>query len=159
MITVDSDSGEQQGVRWAKTPETDVEILRLLYKWRDEVNYVHCCIERIIPGAFFGIGKGSAASLYGSYRAWCMACAAAKIEVLPVDAKVWQAEAFHPGKPPKTKDPKQRSKVLKAALKKRAEECFPTLSITLATCDALLIARYCDYIYGGSSNGSGSTRS
>jgi hypothetical protein len=95
-------------------------------------------IEKITPHGFAGSGKLQTGKLYGSYRALCMALTAADIPYTAVTASVWHRALgiFSRGRNEGRSGWKKRLKAV-------AERTFPKLHVTLATADALLIARYC----------------
>lgn len=94
-------------------------------------------IEWIHP-AILGVGKSPMSKLYGSYMALRMALIGAGIRFEAVKPIVWQ-RAVGVSARKKTETPTQ----WKNRLKQRAQELFPTTTVTLATADALLIAEYC----------------
>jgi len=77
------------------------------------------------------MGVRSAFTFGQSYGALRMALAAAYIPYLEITPAKWQG------------DMKCRSKGDKNVTKRRAAELFPTLKVTHATADALLLAYYC----------------
>jgi hypothetical protein len=83
------------------------------------------------PGsAMFNFGAS-----YGGLRAFLVAAAVPFEEITP---QVWQRKL---GVTPRAKD--EPKAVFKRRLKERAQSLYPDLKVTLATCDALLIATYC----------------
>lgn len=117
----------------AKMPETPQDLLSLLSRYKD--NSV-CTLERVggMPGnggsAMFNFGKG-----YGHLQ---MALIALEIPTEDVTPNKWEKsyQLGSSGKYGKTE--------WKNRLKAKAQQLFPSLGrkITLATCDALLIAEY-----------------
>lgn len=127
-------------VAFKTMPKTDKGV----YDWLRSKSQVvggkqqlRCTIERVVPG-FPGSTKGSIAKLYGSYRALCMALTACGIDYTSVMPVVWQRRL---GIPQREKTEKKSQ--WKWRLKTECERVFPRLKVTLATCDALLIAEYC----------------
>ena len=119
---------------WAvKMPETERDIydtIRALRSWSDRdavalIERVHSSPQMGVVSAFtFGSG-------YGALR---MALIAAEIPFTEVTPAVWQ------------KTQGCRTNGDKNISKARAQQLFPTLKITHATADALLIARHCQLI-------------
>jgi len=104
---------------------------------------VVACIEKI-QTAILGIGKSQMSKLYGSYTSLRMCLVAAKIPFEEVDAKVWQKAIGI------KKKPGEDYRKWKKRLRSKAQSLFPQENgaITLATCDALLIAEYCRRKHG-----------
>lgn len=110
------------------------------------IGYWHrrAAVEYINPG-FSGIGKSSAAKLYGSFMALKMALAAFSITLYAeVKPQKWQAE-FNIKKRGKNEDTIK----WKDRLRQKAQQIFPnleawneTLEYQRAVCDALLIAEW-----------------
>lgn len=116
-----------------KMPETPQDLLDFLEKYKEES---FCTLERVggMPGnggsAMFNFGKG-----YGHLQ---MALLALGIPTEDVTPNKWEKsyQLGTSGKYTKTE--------WKNRLKAKAQQLFPSLGkrITLATCDALLIAEY-----------------
>lgn len=116
-----------------KMPETPRELLDFLEKWKENS---FCTLERVggMPGnggsAMFNFGKG-----FGHLQ---MALLALEIPTEDVTPNKWEKtyQLGTSGKFSKTE--------WKNRLKAKAQQLFPSLGrkITLATCDALLIAEY-----------------
>ena len=123
-----------------KMPETERDIFDQLseykdiQKWEDKESSIYCWIERVhsFPGqgvaSSFKFGKG-----YGGLR---MALIALKIPFYDITPLSWQ-KIFVPSKT-KTESKTQHKNKLKA----KAQQLYPDYKITLATCDALLIAEF-----------------
>lgn len=129
-----------------KMPATEYDVLAWLKTYggkryglfnHEPDRQVRAVVEWIHP-AIQGVGKSSMSKLYGSYTALRMALTAAKIPFDVVQAAKWQ-RAIGVSK----KDKAQSQTVWKNRLKARAQQLFPNAGVTLATCDALLIAEYC----------------
>lgn len=120
-------------VEVAKMPDTPQDLLELLERYKDGTV---CVLERVggMPGnaanAMFNFGKG-----YGHLQ---MALLALHIPTVDVTPNKWEKhyQLGSSGKYTKTE--------WKNRLKAKAQQLFPHLGkkITLATCDALLIAEY-----------------
>lgn len=120
-------------VEVAKMPTTPMDLLDFLSKYRDDS---FCILERVggLPGnggsAMFNFGNG-----YGHLQ---MALLALCIPTSDVTPNKWEKsfQLCSSGKYGKTE--------WKNRLKAKAQQLFPSLGrkITLATCDALLIAEY-----------------
>lgn len=126
-------------VKFKSMPDTEQGIL----DWLRPFSGATAVIEWISP-AMFGTDKSSMSKLYGSYKALRMALIASGITI---------AEDARPAKWMRAVgvDPRKRGEgraEWKQRLKARAEELFPSLHITLATSDALLLAYYCRQTYG-----------
>ena len=112
---------------------------RDIWNWVSRVEYAFAVIEKVggyvrgnpTPGSrMFNFGHG-----YGGLR---MALVAAEIPFEAVTSGVWQkAMGISPRK--KTEGRTQ----FKNRLKAKAQELFPKFKMTLAVCDAVLIAEYC----------------
>jgi hypothetical protein len=114
-------------------PSTGRDIWNLIYQLGTDavalVEWVHPAIQ--------GTGKSSMSKLYGNYKELRMALIASSTPFEDVNAVKWQrAMGISPRK--KTENQSQWKNRLKA----KAQELFPSTSITLKTCDALLIAEY-----------------
>lgn len=112
---------------------------------------VHAVIEKV--GGYIGGGEGekgggaangSSMFKFGtSYGGLRMALIAAEIPFEEKTPQTWQ-KTFSLSKA------KGESKTsFKNRLKAKAQQLFPSGSITLATADAILIAEYCRRVYGG----------
>lgn len=141
MIFIGLDPGKNGGIAAishgrmvnlvSKMPESDRDILDLLYEIK---NFGPCiaALERVHAGVFGGgkMGAVSAFTFGGGYRALKMALTASDIsyeEVMPV---AWQTALGC-----RTKGDKNISKA-------KAQELFPTVKITHAIADSLLIAEW-----------------
>lgn len=84
---------------------------------------------------------GSAMFNFGmNYGGWRMALIALGIPFRAIRPQEWQKVL---GIPPRKKKPDESKTAFKNRLKARAQELFPAQIVTLATCDALLLAEYC----------------
>ena len=124
----------EHGQPWAcKMPETDRDVLDVLQPGADWEPVA--LIENVGPGLTAGkkgrMGATSAFSFGRGFGGLLMALAAAQIPYERVTPGVWQ------------KAMKCLTKGDKNVSKRRAQELFPSLSITHATADALLIAEHC----------------
>lgn len=116
-----------------KMPETPQDLLGFLFQYKE--NSV-CTLERVggMPGnggsAMFNFGKG-----YGHLQ---MALIALEIPTEDVTPNKWE-KTYQLGSSGKFSKTEWKNK-----LKAKAQQLFPSLGkkITLATCDALLIAEY-----------------
>ena len=121
-----------------KMPATEQGILDALGECH--TSDTHAYLEWIHP-AIQGVGKSSMSKLYGNYKALRMALVAASIPFEEVKAANWQ-KGMGIARRLKTETTTQ----WKNRLKSRAQELFPEkhfgVRITLANCDALLIAEY-----------------
>ncbi len=117
----------------AKMPETPQDLLGFLSKYKD---CSICTLERVggMPGnggsAMFNFGKG-----YGHLQ---MALISLEIPTEDVTPNKWE-KTYQLGSSGKFSKTEWKNK-----LKAKAQQLFPSLGkkITLATCDALLIAEY-----------------
>lgn len=115
-----------------KMPETPTDLLAFL-----KLHSLNskCYLEKVggIPGnganAMFNFGRG-----YGHLEMALLAC---RIPTETVTPKKWQKE-FQLGGRGKTMSKTEWKNKLKA----KAQQLFPTFNVTLATCDAMLIALY-----------------
>jgi hypothetical protein len=130
-----------------KMPETDRDIWLWFDQYRGQgwMDYApFAVIEQV--GGFIGGGtekgggkaNGHAMFKFGtSFGKLLMALTAAGIPFETVVPRTWQGGLKIPGKG------KSESKgQFKARLKAKAQQLFPDVSVTLATCDALLLAEY-----------------
>lgn len=146
-----------QYVEFKTMPKTEQEILgwlRCHIGWEEYLSgwrMLECRAHvEEIPTAIFGVGKSSMSKLYGSYMALRMALTSLGIPYTTVKATEWQRAL---GISPRRKARKSRPLPIgqkpetnaewKQRLKRKAEELYPELKITLATSDALLILEYC----------------
>jgi hypothetical protein len=122
-------------------PATEADIVDAFIPFRPEELHngdsVFAYVEAV-PTAIFQIRKSDNAKLYGSYRGLSMALSALQIPQSHVPAKIWQRALSIPSR----KKTETQSK-WKNRLKAKAQQLFPDVAVTLATCDALLIAEYC----------------
>lgn len=115
-----------------KMPETPTDLLAFL-----KLHSLNskCYLEKVggIPGnganAMFNFGRG-----YGHLEMALLAC---RIPAETVTPQKWQKE-FQLGGRGKTMSKTEWKNKLKA----KAQQLFPTFNVTLATCDAMLIALY-----------------
>ena len=115
-----------------KMPETPTDLLAFL-----KLHSLNskCYLEKVggIPGnganAMFNFGRG-----YGHLEMALLAC---RIPTETVTPQKWQKE-FQLGGRGKTMSKTEWKNKLKA----KAQQLFPTFNVTLATCDAMLIALY-----------------
>jgi hypothetical protein len=77
---------------------------------------------------------------YGSLR---MAMIASGLPFEDVPPQVWQKALKIPSRKKEGRQYKETKAAFKNRLKAKAQQLFPRVYITLATCDALLIAEYC----------------
>lgn len=120
-----------------KMPATERDVLEAISQF-DQIgdNSAVACIEQVhsMPGqgvsSTFKFGVG-----YGGLR---MALTAAGIAFETVTPRKWQAAFSIPTR--RLNEPKSQ---FKQRLKGTAQRLFPKVAVTLATCDALLIAEYC----------------
>ena len=99
----------------------------------------HCFIEKV--GAARGQGVTSMFTFGQNYGFWRGLLTANKIPFEEVPPTVWQ-----PAMRCKTRGASTKSEH-KQHLKQRAQQLFPSIHITLATADALLIAEYGRRVY------------
>lgn len=126
-------SADGSVVEVAKIPTTPMDVLDFLSKYKDDS---YCVLERVggLPGqggsAMFNFGKG-----YGHLQ---MALLALGIPTNDVTPNKWE-KSFQLGSSGKYGKTEWKNR-----LKAKAQQLFPSLGrkITLATCDALLIAEY-----------------
>lgn len=126
-------SADGSVVEVAKMPTTPMDLLDFLSKYKEDS---FCVLERVggMPGnggsAMFNFGKG-----YGHLQ---MALLALGIPTNDVTPNKWE-KSFQLGSSGKYGKTEWKNR-----LKAKAQQLFPSLGrkITLATCDALLIAEY-----------------
>lgn len=126
-------SADGSVVEVAKMPTTPMDLLDFLSRYKDDS---FCVLERVggLPGqggsAMFNFGKG-----YGHLQ---MALLALGIPTNDVTPNKWE-KSFQLGSSGKYGKTEWKNR-----LKAKAQQLFPSLGrkITLATCDALLIAEY-----------------
>lgn len=124
-------------------PATERDIWDILRCARNDGNggqiqSVHCIIERL--WGYVG-GRNSAPAMFGmgaNYGSLRMALIAAGIPFDEVIPRTWQAAM---GVAPRKKT--ESDTQFKNRLKAKAQQLFPAVKVTLAVCDALLIAEYC----------------
>jgi hypothetical protein len=145
--------GKGEVLRLTAMPPTEPGVL----DWLREAKAAHdpeAFVEEI-PTAIFGTDKSSMSKLYGSYMAVRMALAAVGVPYRLVKATVWQHGLSIPprrkgpgkrGKPDLSAgtlfSPKETRDQWKARLAAEARRRLPGVRLTLATCDAALIALY-----------------
>lgn len=130
-------------------PQTDRDLWQCL-RWLGEENWSVAVIEKVggyIKGSKGNIG--SAMFAFGrSYGALLMALIAAGISHEEVVPRVWQKGL---GVPPRKPD--EAKAEFKRRLKVRAQQLHPTVDgITLKTCDAVLLATWCQRKHQGAEN-------
>lgn len=121
-----------------RMPETDESLLEAVDMFTaDGTIQARVVIERVNAGVF-GAGKRgqrmgavSAFTFGGGYRAVCMAFLARGYRVEQVSPIIWQTAL------------RCRTRGDKNVSKRRAIELFPTMRITHALADALLLAEFC----------------
>lgn len=132
------------GILTSPMPETEKELwewFNALPKYRGFGVY-HACIEKVgaMPGqgvtSMFTFGRG-----YGSVRMALIASGIPFDEILP---QKWQKEMGVGGR----KEAGGKAK-FKKVLKARAQELFPGEKVTPKNADALLLALYCQRVFGG----------
>lgn len=140
------------GIYTAKMPGTDVDVLEWFRAWamRQTPLLVPVAVLEKVGGYVGGDGQpGSAMFKFGAgYGALRMALCAVGIPYDEVQPSVWQravgVSSRKKGKRVKGKMVGGESKTqYKNRLKQRAQQLYPGVEVTLATCDALLIAHYC----------------
>jgi hypothetical protein len=128
-----------------KMPPTERDLLDLLHSWtRPSGAQMHPCdamLERVhsMPGQ----GHSGAFTFGRNVGALKMALIAAHIPFDQVSPQTWQ-KAMGVIYPKHTTDT-----VRKNIAKRRAQEVFPTVTVTHAIADALLIAEYCRRLHLG----------
>jgi hypothetical protein len=117
-----------------KMPSTETD----LWQWfvRPFGSRSFALVEWIHP-AIQGIGKSPMSKLYGNYMQLRMALIATEIPFEHVMPRKWQQSLGI-----STRKKTETTVQWKNRLKSKAQELFPSEKITLATCDALLIAEY-----------------
>ena len=121
-----------------KMPPNDGELLEILREWRDwNSGIAHATLEKVGPTPQMGVC--SAFTFGGGYHGLRMALLALGIPFDEVSPAKWQGAFSLPrgsskvGRSPSAK---------KNAHKARASELFPSVKMTHALADALLIAEY-----------------
>jgi hypothetical protein len=135
-----------------ETPDTNIALLDWMLQWRNmkAVAVIESLVgyrPRSADGMVGGDHPSSRMQQYGrSYGRLEVAVAAAGIGLDEVSPQKWQR---HFDIPKRAKDESRDD--FKRRLKERAATLYPHLKgrITLANCDALLLARYCKDTYGG----------
>lgn len=113
-------------------PQDVVKLMRFLHQLNLTPGGLVAVIERVWASPVMGV---SAAFAFGeNYGAWIMALRVTDIPIYTVTPQQWQKVVA----PEIEGQGADRKRALKAA----AARIFPDLKITLATCDALLIAEY-----------------
>jgi hypothetical protein len=116
-------------------PLTPQLVLEWLLHFQGLSTDTHCVLEAVRPNPHID-GKKSIWSLSGSYHELRMALLAAEIPTTEVSPLKWQAHFCLRGK-------WESQTVKKNAHKAKAQQLFPSLKVTHATADALLLADYC----------------
>lgn len=144
MLVIGIDPGQSGGIAFhfgdavevCRMPATERDLYELLNSAWDRMEWdIKCFLEKV--GAMPGQGIASTwkfAQHYGSIR---MALVSLDIPLQTVAPRVWQKAV---GIVPRGKS--ETKTQFKNRLKARAQELFPKINVTLATCDALLIAEY-----------------
>jgi hypothetical protein len=148
MIVVGIDPGAGGGMAvlvggtltsFGKMPATEGDLLLWFQDLRKNAGetLIYACIEKV--GGYTGQGQPGSAMFnfgwgYGSVRMAAMAVGCSLEEVTP---RTWQKQF---GIVPRGKD--EKKSVFKNRLKAKAQQLVPGAPLTLATCDALLIAIY-----------------
>ena len=114
-----------------KLTEADINYLIMGFK---SMGACHCFIEKV--GAARGQGVTSMFTFGQNYGFWRGLLTAHQIPFEEVAPTVWQPAMKCKTRGKSTKDEHKRQ------LKQRAQQLFPSIDITLATADALLIAEY-----------------
>ncbi len=124
-----------------KMPQTETDINAAFSNDDHDIDFaviekVHSMPDQGVSSSFkFGMN-------YGFLRAMLIAH---KIPFEEVNPRDWQKAL---GIPPRQKKPTEESHVdFKNRLKARAQQLFPYQRVTLATCDALLIAEFCRRVH------------
>lgn len=115
-------------------PETEKDIFELIYNLKCKWNNVDCYLEQV--HSFKGQGVSSTFKFgqgYGFLRACIIAL---EIPLFDITPQRWQKEYVTS----KTKDESKTDH--KNKLKAKAQLLYPSLKLTLKTCDAMLIADY-----------------
>lgn len=115
-------------------PPSYRDILTIIEDWPAPQN-VQALIEAVTPFPTFGASANF--RLGESFGSLKMALAALEIPFTTVPPIRWQKSFRLPTKSQAGSQTKKKN-----AHKARAQELFPKLNVTLATCDALLIAEY-----------------
>ncbi len=117
-------------------PPTDGQVWEWLSQWGVESIEMTAVLERISPG-FKGTHKVSMAKLYGHYCMLRALITVAGIQKIEVMATTWHRKV---GVQARLKS--ETKNVWKSRIKGLARETYPGVNLTLATCDALLLAHY-----------------
>ena len=130
------------GPSWQATADKMPSTERDAWQWFVDLPQgdVFACIERVggyMPGSAGNIGSAmfSFGQNYGMLRAFLVASDIPFEEVSP---RTWQKAV---GITPRKKE--EGKPQFKNRIKSVAQRLFPSVKLTLATCDAILIAEYC----------------
>lgn len=135
---------ERQVQTLTAMPDSKRDLLDVLCEAPDPV---FCYLEKV-SGYIGNAHPGSTMFKFGqSYGHLEMALVAAEIPFETIPPQKWQ-KALGVSPRAKGKAPESRQQ-FKGRLKSKAQELFPGLKVTLATCDALLIAEYCRRVREG----------
>lgn len=134
-------------------PETEGDLWDLIIEYKGRPN-PFAFIEQQAPRptclfdrktrTFKNVILKSTCVLYGNYMQLRQALTAAGIPYEEITPARWQRGLNIP--PRKKKEPERK---WKNRLKKKAQQLFPELKVTLKNCDALLIAVYCQRVNEG----------
>lgn len=134
------------------TEEDVASYLRICVPTVDDADWC-CAIERIDPRPTRWFDKKtkqwmssilkSSCLLYGSFKALYAILTTLGVKREVVDPKKWQVAVGLPKRPKGENDNKWKNR-----LKRRAQELYPGLHITLATADSVLLAHYCKETFG-----------
>lgn len=135
------------GITVVKMPDTDRDLWDW-FRWYEPGMKPYAMIEQQIPrptiikdhktGIFRPTILKSTCLLYGNYTRLCGMLIAAEIPYEAITPQRWQ-KALHIS-PREKGEPESR---WKNRLKAKAQQLYPSVNITLAVSDALLIATYC----------------
>lgn len=127
---------DEEGADTVRMPSTDQDIYNLLVELRYLSPYCHAILEKVHSMPKQGVASSFKFGVnYGIVR---MALTAAGIPFEEVTPQRWQKVLGIPHRN-KLETPSEWKNRLKA----KAQQLFPSVKITLATADALLLAEYC----------------
>lgn len=124
--------------RYVKMPDTVRDLWETVKEWRTEYKVQFAILEKV--GGYVGSGQpGSSMFKFGqSYGLLLMSLTAAGIPFEEVTPQKWLKEYSM------VKAKEETPTSWKNRLKQKAQMLFPSdIGITLAVCDAILIAEYC----------------
>lgn len=121
----------------SKMPETEQDVLALLHGCSA---LARAALERVHGGAFSGGRRAGASSMFSfgrNYGALLMALTAVQVPFDTVPPQTWQKvlSVIYP----KGSSQTERKNISK----RRAQQLFPSVTVTHAVADALLLAEYC----------------